>query len=122
MKKGFQKGRQLGFPTANLDPATVGQMIPAHGAYAVTARIEQSMAMRPAMMNIGTRPTFGGEDVSLETNIFNFSENIYGKLMLVSFIHRIRGEQKFESLTQLQEQLCMDRKMVEQQFNKDKEE
>lgn len=122
VKKGFQKGRQLGFPTANLDPATVGQMIPAHGAYAVTARIEQSMAMRPAMMNIGTRPTFGGEDVSLETNIFNFSENIYGKLMLVSFIHRIRGEQKFESLTQLQEQLCMDRKMVEQQFNKDKEE
>lgn len=85
-------------------------MIPAYGAYAVTARIEQSLAMRPAMMNIGTRPTFGGNDVSLETNIFNFSENIYGKLMLVSFIHRIRGEQKFDNEAQLQEQLCMDKR------------
>ena len=61
-------------------------------------------------------------DVSLETNIFNFSDNIYGKLMLVSFIHRIRGEQKFDSLAQLREQLRMDRKLVEQQFSKDKEE
>lgn len=122
VKKGFQQGRKLGFPTANLDPSTVVQMIPAYGAYAVTARIEQSLAMRPAMMNIGTRPTFGGNEVSLETNIFNFSENIYGKLMLVSFIHRIRGEQKFDNEEQLQEQLCMDKKMVEQQFNKDKEE
>lgn len=122
VRKGFQEGRKLGFPTANIDPATVCQMIPAKGAYAVTARIEQSMAMRPAMMNIGTRPTFGGMDVSLETNIFNFSDNIYGKLMLVSFIHRIRGEQKFDSLAQLREQLRMDRKLVEQQFSKDKEE
>ena len=49
-------------------------------------------------------------------------EDIYGKLMLVSFIHRIRGEQKFDSLAQLREQLRMDRKLVEQQFSKDKEE
>ena len=75
--------------------------------------------MKHGMMNIGKRPTFDGSNISLETNIFDFSGDIYGKLMLVSFEHRIRSERKFDSPEQLKEQLIIDKQIVKEQFKKD---
>ena len=89
--------------------------------YAVKVRLENSMEMKRAMMNIGVRPTFGGTETTLETYILNFGEDIYGKMMLVSFAHRIREEQRFPSAEALREQLERDEKMVEEQFKKDLE-
>jgi len=120
--RGYRKGREMGFPTANIDPESVGQMIPETGVYAVRVRIENSMSTLPGMMNIGHRPTFGGHAMSLETNIFNFSDDIYGKRMLVSFMHRIRGERLFDSQEELAEQLRKDRDIAERQFEKRQEE
>ncbi|MGI6232094.1 MAG: bifunctional riboflavin kinase/FAD synthetase [Prevotella sp.] len=115
---GYQEGRLLGFPTANIDLGTSGQLVPANGVYAVEARLEQTMAMRPAMMNIGTRPTFGGAKRSIETHIFNFKGNIYGKQLSISFYDRIREERKFDNVAQLVEQLKKDERQVEQLFEK----
>lgn len=116
---GHKEGRRLGFPTANLDTTSFGQLIPAGGVYAVKVRLEHSMAFRPAMMNIGTRPTFGGHTRSLEVYIFNFDENIYGRVLQVSFVSRIREERKFANVTQLVDQLKEDEKQVEQQLSKE---
>ena len=119
--KGDQEGRKMGFPTANLDTTGFDKLIPAPGVYAVKVRLENSMEMKRAMMNIGVRPTFGGTETTLETYILNFGEDIYGKMMLVSFAHRIREEQRFPSAEALREQLERDEKMVEEQFEKDLE-
>lgn len=115
---GYKEGRRIGFPTANLDTSGFGQLIPARGVYAVKVRLEHSMAFKPAMMNIGTRPTFGGHTQSLETYIFNFDEDIYGRVLQVSFVSRIREERKFADVTQLVEQLKEDEKQVEQLLSK----
>ena len=121
VKGGEQEGRKIGFPTANLDTSDFGQLIPAPGVYAVKARLMQSVATKPAMMNIGNRPTFGGTHLSIETHIFNFDEDIYGQLLLVSVMYRIREEQKFDSVEDLQRQLREDRELILQQFNEDNE-
>ena len=96
-------------------------MIPAAGVYAVKVRLEQGMEMKWGMMNIGTRPTFGGKRTTIETHIFNFDGDIYGQLLFVSFVHRIRGELKFESPEELAEQLREDEETVVALLQKDKE-
>lgn len=111
---GMQEGRKMGFPTANIDLSETCQLIPSPGVYAVRVRLPQSVAMRPAMMNIGTRPTFGGNSLSVEVHIFQFNEDLYGQLLYVSVEKRIREERKFDSVNQLREQLEMDRQMVMQ--------
>lgn len=117
--KGHQEGRRMGFPTANLDTTEFGQLVPAGGVYAVTARQQQSVVNLKAMMNIGQRPTFGGHHTTLEVNIFHFEGDIYGQLLLVSFLHRIRGERKFDSVEALRAQLKSDRQAIEQQFKQE---
>ena len=79
------------------------------------------MEMKWGMMNIGTRPTFGGKRTTIETHIFHFDGDIYGQLLLVSFVHRIRGERKFESPEELAEQLREDEETVVALLQKDKE-
>lgn len=116
---GYREGRKLGFPTANIDTEGSAQLIPARGVYAVKVRTEQSMEMKHAMMNIGTRPTFNGHKTTLEAYILNFSGDIYGQQLLVSFVHRIREEQKFGTPEELTRQLQSDEKLVEEQFEKD---
>lgn len=108
---GVQEGRKLGFPTANIE-VTAEKLIPASGVYAVTARLEGSAALKPAMMNIGTRPTFGENEQTLEVHILDFEDNIYGKELLVSFAHRLRGERKFRSAEDLADQLRKDAEEV----------
>lgn len=109
---GYHEGRKLGFPTANLDLSHFGQMIPAPGVYAVKARLEGTVVCKQGMMNIGTRPTFDGKQLTLETHIFNFEGDIYDQLLLVSFVKRIRGERKFESPEELAAQLKEDEQMI----------
>jgi riboflavin kinase/FMN adenylyltransferase len=118
---GYKMGHELGFPTANLDTAGYGQLVPAGGVYAVRVRLQTAVTFHQGMMNIGTRPTFDGKELSLETNIFDFDEDIYGQVILVAFAHRIRAERKFDSPEALVAQLKEDRQMVEEQFKKEKE-
>ena len=118
---GYHEGRKLGFPTANLDISHFGQLIPAPGVYAVKARMENTVVWKHGMMNIGTRPTFNGKGITLETHIFNFDGDIYDQLLLVSFVKRIRGEQKFDGPEELALQLKEDEETVLSLFDKEAE-
>ena len=118
---GYHEGRKLGFPTANLDMSHFGQLIPAPGVYAVNARMENTVVWKHGMMNIGTRPTFNGKGITLETHIFNFDGDIYNQLLLVSFVKRIRGEQKFDGPEELALQLKEDEETVLSLFDKEAE-
>lgn len=116
---GYHEGRKLGFPTANLDISHFGQMVPSPGVYAVKVRMENSVVWMRGMMNIGTRPTFDGRRITLETNIFNFDGDIYDQLLLVSFVKRIRGERKFVSPEELREQLKEDEQTIMDMFDEE---
>lgn len=105
-------GHQLGYPTANLRPDHADKLIPAAGVYAVWVTLEGARQPRPAMMNIGVRPTFHGQIQTLEVNILNFEGNLYGQSVLVSFIKRLREERKFASPEALAEQLRKDEEQV----------
>lgn len=118
---GFHEGRKLGFPTANLDISHFGQLIPAPGVYAVRVRLENTVVWKRGMMNVGNRPTFNGRQLTLETHIFNFDGDIYDQLLLVSFVKRIRGEQKFDSPEELAAQLKEDEQTVLDLFEKEAE-
>lgn len=118
---GYQEGRKLGFPTANLDLSGSWQLVPANGVYGVKVRLQDSMQYRRGMMNIGTRPTFNGKNLSIEAYIFDFSGDIYGQTLVAAFIHRIRDEHKFDSAEELAEQMRNDAKIIEEQFDKESE-
>lgn len=118
---GYQEGRKLGFPTANLDLSGSGQLVPANGVYGVKVRLQDSMQYRRGMMNIGTRPTFNGKNLSIEAYIFDFSGDIYGQTLVAAFIHRIRDEHKFDNAEELAEQMRNDAKIIEEQFDKESE-
>lgn len=106
---GMHQGRLMGFPTANIDVTGSGKIVPANGVYAVRVRAEGYNRTFNGMMNIGTRPTFGGGNVSLEVNIFDFSDNIYGRKVEITFIRHIRAERRFASMDKLRAQLEADR-------------
>ena len=109
---GYQVGRKLGFPTANIRVGNANKMIPGIGVYAVW--VELAGKRYKGMLYIGSRPTLAeGNQISLEVNILNFSGDIYNKELTVSFVHYIRGDIKFSSLDELAEQLRQDREMVE---------
>lgn len=116
---GYHEGRKLGFPTANLDISHFGQLVPSPGVYAVKVRMENSVVWMRGMMNIGTRPTFDGRRITLETNIFNFDGDIYDQLLLVSFVKRIRGERKFDTPEELREQLKEDEQTIMDMFDEE---
>ena len=102
---GFQEGRKLGYPTANIHVDNDLKLIPKSGVYAVKVRVEGVEGLRQGMMNIGTRPTFNGTTTTLEVNIFNFNDDIYGRQADVLFCNRLRDEHRFSSLAKLKAQL-----------------
>jgi riboflavin kinase/FMN adenylyltransferase len=104
-------GHQLGFPTANLEPLCADKLIPAPGVYAVWATLEDGVR-RPAMMNIGTRPTFEGKRQTLEVNILDFEGNLYGQQVTITFVARLREERRFDSPESLVAQLNEDEEQV----------
>lgn len=100
-------GRDLGFPTANLEAKAPEKMLPARGAYAAIINHQSSM------VNIGTRPTVAGsDDVSIEAHIINFKGDLYGQELTVEFIARLRAEHRFGSREELTRQLSDDRQRV----------
>jgi riboflavin kinase/FMN adenylyltransferase len=100
--KGDQRGRELGFPTANLVPDD-RLVIPGHGVYAAFANGV------PAAVNVGIRPTFeSGRGVLIETYLIDHEEDLYGKTLRVAFVERLRGERWFPSAQALIEQMHED--------------
>lgn len=110
---GHREGSRLGFPTANIDAKSVQKLIPTNGVYAVKVGIAGSSEQYIGMTNIGRRPTFAGTDTTIETNIFDFNDDLYDKEIAITLCHRLRDEQRFGSLEQLAQQLMEDRKEVE---------
>ncbi len=107
VKQGAQLGRTIGYPTANIQPLHNEQIIPANGVYAV--KVVYNNIEYTGMLNIGFKPTVANDSkLSIEVNIFNFSEDIYGRELEIIFIERLRQEQKFSSIDELQEQLKKD--------------
>jgi riboflavin kinase/FMN adenylyltransferase len=103
--QGDQRGRTIGFPTANL--STENELLPPHGVYATTATLEG--LVYPSVTNIGVRPTVDQSGrVSIETHLFNLDRNLYGAKMRVGFVQRLRDERTFESLDALKVQIQAD--------------
>lgn len=105
--KGKQLGRTIGFPTANIYIKEDYKLIPANGVYAASAVIDGNVVH--GMMNIGTRPTVGGTERSIEIHFFDLDKDLYDKEVRVSMYQRLRDEQKFESVDALKQQLHKDR-------------
>lgn len=98
--EGEKRGRQIGYPTANIEIQNPYKLLPAKGVYAVRVCIDSKHF--DGMMNIGNNPTFVDTNkLFLEVNIFNFDEDIYGKIIKVFFVKRIRDEKKFLSVNEL---------------------
>lgn len=110
--KGDQIGRKMGFPTANLYIEETYKLIPSDGIYAVKAQLQNKGPLLKGMAYIGNRPTIDGMNRSIEINIFDFHEEIYGQYLKVEFLHFIRGDMKFNDLHQLQQQIARDRDSV----------
>ena len=113
---GEHEGRKMGFPTANIDVTCKEKLLPAPGAYVVEVSIEGEEKALPGMMNIGTRPTFGENNLSLEVHVLDYSGNLYGKMLSVAFLQRLREEHRFVSTEELREQLMSDAQQVRTYF------
>ncbi len=109
---GDGRGRQIGYPTANVLVANPNKVVPKRGVYAVRVRKVGDLASHDAMMNIGLRPTFSDgqniADLRLEVHIFDFKEDLYGHDLQIEFVQRIRPEEKFNSIEALIKQLSKD--------------
>ena len=110
VEHGFEVGRQLGFPTANVGGLDPSVLIPHRGAYVVRVKVDGG-ELRGGMANIGVRPTLGNGShrQSIEVHIFDFDGDIYGLPIEVEFVGFLRSELKMESLDQLRAQLEEDR-------------
>jgi riboflavin kinase / FMN adenylyltransferase len=113
---GEQVGRKIGFPTANLVIEESFKLIPADGVYAVKVYYKHHEYF--GMLNIGNRPTLDGKSKSIEVNIFDFKEELYGEQLTLKFFELIRKEKKFASLGELQKQLVKDKIETENIFKK----
>ncbi len=110
--KGAERGRKLGFPTANIKVNDNNKLIPKSGVYAVKCYLKDQIIN--GVMNIGNRPTFN--DVSnmiIEIHLIDFSEYIYDESLKIELVKRIRDEQKFNSKEELIEQIFLDKKSAE---------
>ena len=107
--KGKQLGRTIGFPTANIQIKEEYKLIPKEGVYVVSCKINDSRFY--GMMNIGINPTtdINNQKQKIEVYLFDFNQDIYNQTITVSFLKRIRDEQKFESVEALKNQLAIDK-------------
>lgn len=107
--RGTQRGRTIGYPTANIAHINQDKILPKQGVYAV--RVCLSEACYNAMLNIGTNPTVAEDNrLKIEVHIFNFDQDIYDQEISIQFVARLRDEQKFNTLDELKHQLVMDAK------------
>jgi riboflavin kinase/FMN adenylyltransferase len=106
--KGAQRGKEIGFPTANIELLDQNKLLPKTGVYAVKITVDQKVLN--GMLNIGFNPTFSNDNLQkIEVHIFDFNADIYDSIITISFFARIRAEQKFESVQKLVEQLRKDK-------------
>ncbi|MHC5018882.1 MAG: riboflavin biosynthesis protein RibF [Planctomycetota bacterium] len=107
---GERRGRELGFPTANLDLA--GIVLPPNGVYACTAWLDDADGPHPAVANLGTAPTFTADDPDAphraEVHLIGWDGDLYGRDLRVEVHRKLRDEQRFESLDALQRQIAAD--------------
>lgn len=116
VEHGEHIGTRLGYPTANLVPVDGGQLIPASGVYAVQVSLDRQSVSHAGMMNIGHRPTFDGQRITLEVHVLYLDEDLYGRELVVQFVRRLRDEQRFDSEEALVRQLQQDAQQVENLF------
>lgn len=103
--RGDQRGRTIGFPTANLKPRN--RVTSKYGVYATATLINHEW--RRSITNVGVRPTFAGDKLpSIETYVFDFDGDLYGDVLRVRFLHRLRDERKFSGLEELKTQIAVD--------------
>lgn len=114
--KGQSLGRELGFPTANLDLQSDLKLIPATGVYAVKVDIDG--VLYDGMMNLGNRPTVDDLiSTNIEVHLFDFSDDLYGKMLTVQLLSRFRDVIKFESIEALKSQLAKDETNIRSYFS-----
>jgi len=103
--KGVERGRTLGFPTANL-AVNSNQALPADGVYAT--RVYVGVSTHKAVVNIGQRPTFGEKDRTIEVYLLDFKGDLYGEEIKVELVERLRAERKFDGVEELKVQISKD--------------
>src|SRR5437867_8042056 len=110
---GKRRGRELGFPTANLK--TENELLPPNGVYATTVTIDG--IVHPSITNIGLRPTFGDTTKTMiEAYVLGFDGDLYGRSVRLGFVQRLRDERKFEDVDALRAQIEADRRRAERLF------
>ncbi len=115
MVEGARRGRQIGFPTANL--ATENELVPPHGVYATAVTVEG--AVYPSVTNIGLRPTFGDElATTIEAHLIGRTIDLYGKTVRLAFVQRLRDERKFPDVEALQDQIAADVRRAARLFDR----
>ena len=107
---GRKLGRTIGFPTANLKLNERSPLFLANGVYAV--RVKHQKTLYNGMANIGIRPTFEQHVLTVEVNLFDFDEDLYGQKLTLCFIEKIRDEKKFPGLEELKRQISHDKTRI----------
>lgn len=115
VKEGKKIGRTIGFPTANIDISKRDILL--RGVFCVKAIIESNEKEYNGLANIGFKPTVSGTALTLEVHLLNFDKDLYGSEMQINFMHRIRGEQKFNDLDELRVQINNDVKKADEFFS-----
>ena len=110
VKKGRQVGKKIGFPTCNID--IQDYVLAKPGVYAVKVLRKNNTKYLKGIANLGYRPTFNQKKILLEVHLFNFSGNLYNKLLSVEFLKFIRKEKKFKNVNQLKAQIKIDLKIA----------
>jgi riboflavin kinase / FMN adenylyltransferase len=112
--RGDARGREIGFPTANLE--TANELLPPPGVYATTASIDG--IEHPSVTNIGTRPTFGGTGIRAETHLLDGGRELYDKRLRLSFVQRLRDERAFPDADALRAQIDADCRAARRLFGR----
>ena len=112
--EGKRRGRELGFPTANL--ATQNELVPPNGVYATIMTIDG--VVHGGVTNIGMRPTFGETTPTIETHVLDYSGNLYGQTVRLAFVQRLRDERRFEDVDALRAQIDADKRRAERLFTR----
>ncbi len=112
--EGRKRGRELGFPTANLE--TTNELVPPNGVYATIMTIDD--VAHGGVTNIGVRPTFGETVPTIETHVLDYSGNLYGHTVRLAFVQRLRDERRFEDVDALRAQIEADTRRAARLFTR----